>query len=68
MAISKDGRRLEMNGTLIALVEDVQIRRSVEHLSGKHPKKREMKRIDNLLTTSHFPIWKTFKPITIAFF
>ena len=40
MAISKDGRRLEMNGTLIALVEDVQIRRSVEHLSGKHQKKK----------------------------
>ena len=67
MAISKDGRRLEMNGTLIALVEDVQIRRSVEHLSGKHKKKekkrkekkeRALKRIVNLLTTSQFPIWK----------
>ena len=35
-----------MNGTLIALVEDIQIRRSVEHLSGKHEKKKkkEMKR------------------------
>ena len=65
MAILKDGKRLEMNGTLIALVEDVQIRRSEEHLSGKYQKK---KKIVNLLTTSHFPIWKTFKPITIAFF
>ena len=41
MAILKDGKRLEMNGTLIALVEDVQIQRSVEHLSGKHPKKEK---------------------------
>ena len=41
MAILKDGKRLEMNGTLIALVEDVQIRRSEEHLSGKYQKKKK---------------------------
>ena len=43
MAILKDGKRLEMNGTLIALVEDVQIRRSVEHLLGKLKKKKNKK-------------------------
>ena len=43
MAILKDGKRLEMNGTLIALVEDVQIRRSEEHLSGKYQKKKKKK-------------------------
>ena len=42
MAISKDGKRLGMSGTLIALVEDVQIRRSEEHLLGKHKKKRKL--------------------------
>ena len=47
MAILKDGKRLEMNGTLIALVEDVQIQRSVEHLSGKHQKKKKKKKKKN---------------------
>ena len=53
MAILKDGKRLEMNGTLIALVEDVQIRRSEEHLSGKYQKKKKNCQFADNVTLSH---------------
>ena len=56
-----------MNGTLIALVEDIQIRRSVEHLSGKHEKKKkernEKKRKEFWWQRHIFPYGKHSNPL-----
>ena len=53
MAISKDGKRLGMNGTLIVLAEDVLIRRSEEHLSGKYKKVKKTDLLVDIVTFSH---------------